>query len=168
MSAPSRNGPCPCGSGVKYKKCCLPKDEAARAAPPLRAHAVNHRGRSLTVTGSPSRETLDLAADYFDRKDADEGFAAQIMRFSQPLIDAAGDNPVAVQNAMTLGSLLWNVAIAGEDADAALSDVMQGMSLNDGDAADFHSIAAGMVERHKQMFPALHRVRRERCASTGG
>lgn len=24
-----RNDPCPCGSGKKYKKCCLPKDEAA-------------------------------------------------------------------------------------------------------------------------------------------
>ncbi|MFN3486913.1 MAG: SEC-C metal-binding domain-containing protein, partial [Planctomycetota bacterium] len=24
-----RNQPCPCGSGKKYKKCCLPKDEEA-------------------------------------------------------------------------------------------------------------------------------------------
>ena len=32
MSAqPGRNDPCPCGSGSKYKKCCLEKDEAARA-----------------------------------------------------------------------------------------------------------------------------------------
>jgi SEC-C motif len=27
-----RNDPCPCGSGKKYKKCCLDKDEAARRA----------------------------------------------------------------------------------------------------------------------------------------
>lgn len=26
--APGRNEPCPCGSGLKYKKCHLPKDEA--------------------------------------------------------------------------------------------------------------------------------------------
>jgi len=26
-----RNDPCPCGSGKKYKKCCLPKEEEARA-----------------------------------------------------------------------------------------------------------------------------------------
>jgi hypothetical protein len=32
MSAPGRNDPCPCGSGTKYKKCCLEKDEAARVA----------------------------------------------------------------------------------------------------------------------------------------
>src|SRR5438067_12585532 len=31
-----RNQPCPCGSGKKYKKCCLPKDEArARESTPL-------------------------------------------------------------------------------------------------------------------------------------
>lgn len=28
MSMFGRNEPCPCGSGKKYKKCCLPKDEA--------------------------------------------------------------------------------------------------------------------------------------------
>ncbi|ASK33769.1 MAG: hypothetical protein ACJAUN_000919 [Alcanivorax sp.] len=28
MSHLQRNAPCPCGSGVKYKKCCLPRQEA--------------------------------------------------------------------------------------------------------------------------------------------
>src|SRR5207249_234995 len=27
-----RNDPCPCGSGKKYKKCCLEKDQAAERA----------------------------------------------------------------------------------------------------------------------------------------
>lgn len=26
----NRNGPCPCGSGLKYKRCCGAKEEAAR------------------------------------------------------------------------------------------------------------------------------------------
>jgi tetratricopeptide (TPR) repeat protein len=30
MNKPGRNDPCPCGSGKKYKKCCLSRDEAAR------------------------------------------------------------------------------------------------------------------------------------------
>jgi hypothetical protein len=30
VSKTSRNDPCPCGSGKKYKKCCLPKHEEAR------------------------------------------------------------------------------------------------------------------------------------------
>ncbi len=30
---PSRNAPCPCGSGKKYKKCCLARDEQRAAEP---------------------------------------------------------------------------------------------------------------------------------------
>jgi tetratricopeptide (TPR) repeat protein len=38
MAKIGRNEPCPCGSGKKYKQCCLQKDEAAAlaAAPPPR------------------------------------------------------------------------------------------------------------------------------------
>jgi hypothetical protein len=32
--APDRNAPCPCGSGVKYKKCHKAKDEAGEPCPP--------------------------------------------------------------------------------------------------------------------------------------
>jgi len=32
MAKPGRNDPCPCGSGQKYKHCCLPKDQAAESA----------------------------------------------------------------------------------------------------------------------------------------
>lgn len=32
MSKPLRNEPCPCGSGRKYKKCCLEKDNQAATA----------------------------------------------------------------------------------------------------------------------------------------
>ena len=56
---PGRNDPCPCGSGRKYKQCCLEQDEAkdraayAKAAaeapqpsaeaPPPRARAPKHQ-----------------------------------------------------------------------------------------------------------------------------
>jgi lipopolysaccharide biosynthesis regulator YciM len=39
MMKPTRNDPCPCGSGKKYKKCCLATDEAealkASSTPPV-------------------------------------------------------------------------------------------------------------------------------------
>ncbi len=44
-----RNDPCPCGSGKKYKKCCLAKDQEAAArkpavpAPPARTEAATQR-----------------------------------------------------------------------------------------------------------------------------
>jgi hypothetical protein len=34
MGKIGRNEPCPCGSGIKYKKCCLRKQEDARLAAP--------------------------------------------------------------------------------------------------------------------------------------
>lgn len=41
----ARNAPCPCGSGAKYKKCCLPKDEAQRheAGRPAAVHTLDER-----------------------------------------------------------------------------------------------------------------------------
>jgi tetratricopeptide (TPR) repeat protein len=35
--APGRNDPCPCGSGKKYKKCCLPKQSVPLTPEPPRA-----------------------------------------------------------------------------------------------------------------------------------
>jgi len=37
MATISKNAPCPCGSGKKYKLCCQAKDEAAAPPPPSRA-----------------------------------------------------------------------------------------------------------------------------------
>ena len=39
-----RNDPCPCGSGLKYKKCCSAKDDAARSAA-LAAQAAERAAR---------------------------------------------------------------------------------------------------------------------------
>ncbi len=49
MTAPRRNDSCPCGSGKKYKQCCLAKDEAkarearekAAAAAPVAVEAAD-------------------------------------------------------------------------------------------------------------------------------
>jgi|GEM_PF-1493933 len=42
-----RNDPCPCGSGRKYKRCCLEKDEAAarEARAKTAAEAAEEAGR---------------------------------------------------------------------------------------------------------------------------
>jgi hypothetical protein len=38
---PGRNDPCHCGSGRKYKQCCLEKDEAATRAAHAKAVALS-------------------------------------------------------------------------------------------------------------------------------
>ena len=55
MSKTGRNDPCPCGSGKKYKKCCLAKDQEQQRTPPV-APAV-----------APTRKrAVDPSADLFE------------------------------------------------------------------------------------------------------
>ncbi len=54
---PGRNEPCHCGSGSKYKKCCLEKDdEAARvAAANARTAAAAAAAETAGTAGQPAR-----------------------------------------------------------------------------------------------------------------
>jgi tetratricopeptide (TPR) repeat protein len=59
MAKIGRNDPCPCGSGKKYKKCCLANDEAAaRAARPAQPAAVAAHRPSL-ASYARERDELD-------------------------------------------------------------------------------------------------------------
>ncbi len=51
MSQPGRNDPCPCGSGKKYKKCCLFLDEQRAERSELAGSAQTLRDRNLALLG---------------------------------------------------------------------------------------------------------------------
>ena len=55
MAKPGRNDPCPCGSGKKYKRCCLAKDEQAE------------RTALADTSPRPSWQTPGFAADLAQR-----------------------------------------------------------------------------------------------------
>jgi tetratricopeptide (TPR) repeat protein len=64
-SKPGRNDPCPCGSGQKYKRCCLQKDQFAEsialaAAAAARAEAAEH---------DHSHEGCDFCGRFIDDSD---------------------------------------------------------------------------------------------------
>ncbi|MGI8594292.1 MAG: SNF2-related protein [Solirubrobacteraceae bacterium] len=68
MAKPGRNQPCPCGSGVKYKKCCLPGKQAAGAdtasAEPVPEAAPFDLGAGLeTLEGLYPHVDIALDAD---------------------------------------------------------------------------------------------------------
>ena len=60
MSKVGRNDPCPCGSGKKYKKCCMMKDEARR------------------VDASPNADASLVSSDERDRRHPSPARAAEI------------------------------------------------------------------------------------------
>jgi len=57
MAKSGRNDPCPCGSGQKYKRCCLPRDQAAERA------AAANRAAALAREAESSRTYAALDAD---------------------------------------------------------------------------------------------------------
>ena len=54
---PGRNAPCPCGSGVKYKKCCLDEIQAVARDARLRRRSSDHMTqKSMSEVLNPIRE----------------------------------------------------------------------------------------------------------------
>jgi hypothetical protein len=88
-----RNDPCPCGSGKKYKKCCLAKDEeAARqkaAAPSAVSEAAPLRSPEPPRPPDPRLEAWNARWEEFDKADYEERFALfQQTLDEQELMDA--------------------------------------------------------------------------------
>jgi len=59
------------------------------------------------------------------------------------------------------------VSIAGDDGEDMVTDIMTSMSLDGEAAAEFRAVATRMVERHKELFPALHAELRRMRAIAG-
>ncbi len=75
-----RNSPCPCGSGRKYKKCCLGKDRAARESARAAAalHDIDRRlvGEMMRFAAHRFGDAwLRAAEDFDDHEAADQLFA---------------------------------------------------------------------------------------------
>lgn len=157
VATPTRNGPCPCGSGVKYKKCCLPKQPQE----PEQPRVVEHRGERMIVSRGVTTAMLDDAAGHFARRrERRERPAAQVMRFAAPLLEAAGNDYERAQHAMTLAMAFWNLALLAPDRrPEMLAGLVGRVAKDERDANDLRAIAADMVVRHQEMFPEMHRGR---------
>jgi len=104
-------------------------------------------------------DVLNHAVEHFEAKDRGEGPAAQMMRFIEPLLHAAGDDRAKMDHALTLGMAFWNMALCeGDRREEILAELLKTIAKDEQDAAKFRVIAADMVERHRAMFPVLHRA----------
>ena len=114
MAKIGRNDPCPCGSGQKYKRCCLPRDEAAAAAERAAAALVRETARiaPAAVIGADNDgldEASNVVIDLIDAGRLDEAeHAAQDLLERYPEVHdglerlamvaaASGDRPRAAE-----------------------------------------------------------------------
>ena len=126
-----RNEPCPCGSGKKYKKCCLASDEAARP-------------RVVAANGAAPHDS------------AGRGPAKQMADYAQPIIDATDGSFDAVQSALNMGILFWNLATTRDEEERQDALVDMALRLDEADRPEFVRTARMMIERHRAMFPGMH------------
>jgi len=111
MSKTSRNDPCPCGSGKKYKKCCLRSPETKpqdRIRLPIIDHPLFTNGSADTFESdldTLSNRAVDLiqAGDFIAAEAVCRELMEQhpdqvdgLMRFAS-LYQAMGDKPKAVE-----------------------------------------------------------------------
>ncbi len=119
---------------------------------------VEHEGQTFVTSKGVTLDEIEAAADYFERKRRGQGPAQQIADFSQPLIDAAGNDPVAFQNALSLGSIFWNLAVCKEESvrKEMLEDLAKHTSKTEEERRGFRALAMMMIDRHQAMFPEMH------------
>jgi tetratricopeptide (TPR) repeat protein len=85
MPMPSRNAPCPCGSGKKYKLCCLPKQQPAPSRQPVRAPSTSRAPLDDDDLDHLSNSIVDLI--HAGRLDQAEAAARDLMRRFPDVID---------------------------------------------------------------------------------
>ena len=105
-----------------------------------------------------SARQLESARQYYRAKDAGRGPAQQMVDYVQPIIDATDGSREGLQRALNIGMFFWNLAIMRDSAkrEDALREMLEG--IGEAERAMFRETAEMMMERHRKMFPELHRL----------
>lgn len=120
-----RKSPCPCGSGRKYKKCCM------------------------RLEGIPLHPDIKGLMNVMEAETR-----AQMVDFAEPLLDSARSDPEAREAAWLLSMAYWYAASGGRDfAAAEMARIEQKTCHSKEDRLQARQIARMMFERYEAMRP---------------
>ena len=108
MAKIGRNQPCPCGSGKKYKHCCLPLDQAGRAVSPMAQMKVSLLAEieKIQRTAADKKQRLrELGVFiFFSQENGDawvlevsDGDAVQVAEGGKALEPPVDENPETIE-----------------------------------------------------------------------
>lgn len=121
---PGRNDPCWCGSGKKYKKCCL-RQRKEREPDPSISPELERRVRPL------GREFLHIDDEYTARTGRARN-SDVLERFAEPMFEGLDPDPGfnILHNGYMLAMIVWNALVTGtdEDREIVLDTFRKGMS----------------------------------------
>ena len=151
MATTGRNRPCPCGSGKKYKLCCLPADEPRQAAPRIAALASKPATRPARPVAPPPVFLLeddgldDLSNSVLDLLRA--GRFDQALAACNRLLAEFPDVVDGFERSGMVHAKMGNHALAADFYRKALDFVTHPSRRDDYDDADFYREQVEKEER---------------------
>lgn len=108
MSRIGRNEPCPCGSGLKYKRCCLQKREKGKSASPMHRLKISLMDEIAKIQSAASRKeevVRELGVFVFCTTpegnawllEVTESDAVQLAAEGEPLAVPVDENPETIE-----------------------------------------------------------------------
>jgi uncharacterized protein YecA (UPF0149 family) len=94
-----------------------------------------------------------------------DGFAA----YAQPLFEETDGSIDAMNRAMAIAQMCWNLALMPEDErETAIDEMKPALKMTDEVFAEFRQkFILPMIHRHREMFPGLHNRSKHRSDTVG-
>jgi hypothetical protein len=84
-----------------------------------------------------------------------------LVAYAKPLLDQTDGSQEQLNKAFTVTQLCFNLALMPDDQrETAINDMRPSLNMNDEEFEDFRrGVLLPMIERHREMFPLMHRRR---------
>lgn len=147
----NRNEPCPCGSGLKYKKCCLGSQE------------ISLLEKAQSDLESLERQVKDRLGDKcIITKNESIKMSEVILEFADDILDRA-KNKKERESAIAMACMAWNIALvgetaAGQEAKNSIYEKIVGKNRNDAQLKeDLEHIFDMLIRRKLTEYPHINR-----------
>ena len=152
VATPGRNDPCPCASGKKYKKCCLPSEEARAAQ--LRKESDQQRAADLTALLEPLVTLEDDGLDSLSNSVidmVDEGRFDEALAACGRLLEEFPNAEDGLERSGMVHARMGNHALAADFYRKALDFVTHPSRRADYEDVDFYREQAEEQEKLAQL-----------------
>ncbi|OPL12921.1 MAG: hypothetical protein AVO38_14350 [delta proteobacterium ML8_D] len=132
MARISRNQPCPCGSGKKYKKCCYGKNDKGKII--FSGGLGKDLPEGATVTPNTQNKMSEI-----------------LLEFAKPLTDLC-ESDRAFCSAIELSSIAWNSSFFPRKKINKLTEESIEKYIGNQDKEIVKEMLSMMIERKKEIF----------------
>ena len=166
MSSAGRNDPCPCGSGLKYKKCCLASELSGKTKT-LRSKiqvaktesAVIERLFPFDQRKPVSPDVGRIVREILGDTPIKNGTIEDFLVYIEPMIEADASNRESLEQTVVLGGVYWILSqVPAPDFDQSFESLTIRLNYTDEEKKRvLKQIGREMRKRHGFLFPHLHR-----------